>query len=168
MIPLEKDLAAFVFRMIDDSAAQYADFAQWIEDRDIGGRFCIAERVIILGIEEARILYRHHGRLALPFDTGWTEIDHPVSNEFVHPRDATPASGAASLRTGAFRLQEARACVPGIFPGRSSIPSFSLCISAPSASTCFLVGVNPGINLATSYASSSTRWNADKFFVSLR
>ena len=73
--------------MIDDTAAQYADLAQWIEDRDIGGRFGIAERVIILGIEEARILYRHHGRLALPFEAGWTEIDHPVSNEFVHPRD---------------------------------------------------------------------------------
>ncbi len=85
--PARKNLAAFVFRMIDDTAAQYTDLAQWVDDRDIGGRFGIAERVIILGIEETRILHRYHGRLALPFEAGWPEIDHPVSDEFVHPRD---------------------------------------------------------------------------------
>src|SRR4029077_16825535 len=45
------------------------------------------KRVVVLGVEETRILYCHHGRLAQPLDTGWTEIDYPGPNELVHARD---------------------------------------------------------------------------------
>ena len=77
--PGGKDLAAFVFRVIDHVAAQDADLAHRIEDRDIGRRFGVVERVVILGVEKARIFHGHNGRLALPLDTGRTKVDHAMS-----------------------------------------------------------------------------------------
>ena len=71
--------------MIDDTTAQHADFAQRVEDRDIGGCLGVVESVIVLGVEKARILYGHYSGLMLPLDAGRTEIDHAISNEFVHP-----------------------------------------------------------------------------------
>ena len=54
-MPLRENAAAFVFRMLDHVAAQHADFAHRIEDRDVGGGFGVGQRVVVLGVEEARI-----------------------------------------------------------------------------------------------------------------
>src|SRR5262249_2175575 len=68
--PARKNLAAFVFRMIDGATAQYANLAQRVQNSDIGSGFRVVECVVVLGIEETRILYSHYGGLTLAFDPG--------------------------------------------------------------------------------------------------
>ena len=73
-----EDVAALVFRVLDLAAAQHADFADRIEDRDVGCGLCVGERVVVLGVEVARILDRDDRRLAAPLDAGRAEIDDAV------------------------------------------------------------------------------------------
>ena len=59
-----KHLAALVFRVIDHAAAQHADLALWIEDGDVGRGLGGVERVVVLGVEETRIVDGDHRGLA--------------------------------------------------------------------------------------------------------
>ena len=68
--------------MIDHSAAKHADFAQRIEDGDVGRSLGVVERVVVLGIEEARIIDGDHRGLALPLDARGAEVDHATLDEF--------------------------------------------------------------------------------------
>src|SRR6185369_9596092 len=79
--------AAFKFRVLDEIAAQYTDVAQWIENSEVSRRFSIVERVVVLGIEEARVLHGDHCRPALPLHLGRTEINDARFDEFRAPRE---------------------------------------------------------------------------------
>ena len=74
-MPAENTLRPLIFRMIDNAAAQHADFAHRVHDRDIGRGLGVVERVVVLGIEKARIVEGDHRGLALPFDARRTEVD---------------------------------------------------------------------------------------------
>ncbi len=86
-MPAEKILRPGVFRVIHHAAAQHADFAQRIEDGDVGGGFGVIERVVVLGIEKARIVDGDDRGLALPLDARGTEVDDAFADEFRHALD---------------------------------------------------------------------------------
>ena len=90
--------------MIDDVAAQHADLAHRIENGDIGRGLGVVERVVVLGIEEARILDGDDRGLALPLDLGRTEIDHVVLDELAaHARSTSmlrQQHGVAQMHAG--------------------------------------------------------------------
>ena len=68
-----EDLAALVLRVLDHAAAQHADLAQRIENGDVRRGLGVGERVVVLGIEEARIFDGDDGGLALALDFGGAE-----------------------------------------------------------------------------------------------
>ena len=82
-----KDLAVFVFRMLDHAAAQNADLALRIENRNVRSGLGVVERVVILGVEEARVLDGDDRGLAHPLDFGRTEIDDAIGCEFAAALD---------------------------------------------------------------------------------
>ena len=85
MIPARKDLAAAVFGMIHHVAAQDTNLAQRIENGDVGCRLRVVERVVVFGIEKARIADGDHRGLALPLDLGRTKIDCAALYELCTP-----------------------------------------------------------------------------------
>ncbi len=143
-----KNLAALVFRMIDEVAAQHADFAERIEDRDIGRGFGVVERVVVLGIEKARVLDGDDRGLALALDPRRAEIDDAALDEFAGRVQSIPSWDAAWRGTDACRSRHWPAHAPGKIPWSTSTPSFSDCSNSLSASTWRRVGVRPGTSFA--------------------
>ncbi len=79
-----EDLAALVLRVLDHAAAQHADLAQRIENGDISRGLGVGERVVVLGIKEARIFDGDDGGFALALDFGRAKIDYAFRDEFAH------------------------------------------------------------------------------------
>src|SRR5207248_360232 len=77
---------AGVARVIDHAAAQHADVATLIEQRDVDRRLERHERRFVLGVEEARVLHRHDRRLALALDAGAAEVERARALELRKPR----------------------------------------------------------------------------------
>src|SRR5262245_20241790 len=72
---------SLVFRMLDDGAAHDRDFARAVEQREIDADLRTVERGLILGVEKAGIVLRHHRGLAGALDRGARELDDAVALE---------------------------------------------------------------------------------------
>src|SRR5919198_3332976 len=81
-----EDMAPLVFRMLYDGAAHDGDLARRIEQRQIDADLGAIERALILRIEEARIVLRHHRGLADAPNRRAVELDHAVALELRQQR----------------------------------------------------------------------------------
>ena len=162
-----EDLAAGIFRMIDHVAAQHADLAHGIEQGDIGGSLGVVERVVVLGVEEARVVDRHHRRLAAPLHPRRAEIDHAVLDELAHALDRfrlRQQHGLAEMRAGIGQrqhLREENALV--------DLDAVLLALHQPAFGVDLLLRRRQTRHqLGGIKTSSSTRMKPARFLVSLR
>ena len=101
--PRAEQALAGVARVIDHAAAQHADVATLIEQRDVDRRLERHERRFVLGVEEARVLHRHDRRLALALDAGAAEVERARALELRKPRRRSrqrQQRGVAKMRAG--------------------------------------------------------------------
>src|SRR4029453_19206410 len=75
--------APLVFRMLDHRAAHDRDLARAVEQREIDADFRAVERGLVLGVEKARVVLRHHRGLAGALHRGTRELDDAVALELL-------------------------------------------------------------------------------------